>query len=406
MNGCAPPNLMTTTGDTGVSRHGDALEGCRILFGISGGIAATEAVRLGRELGRHGGELTVIMTPAACKVITPLAVGWACRCDVLTDWKPEMSHLDQFDAVLVSPLSRNLLARFANGMMDHPLLMAMSAARGRGNPILLVPSMHNDLFDDPITPSLLSSVSSDKVRCMVGPDDEGRRKQPEPVDIVAELCNFVNSNLPNRKRVAITLGANRAPIDAVRAIQNASSGATGWTISEHLHRMGHQVICIAGKTSAAPAFQLPDVRRAGSPDHMLEVSLGVAKEDKPECWIHAAAVLDYYTEAERGKKASGADSWELSLKPGPKHIRELAAFVDGAIRIGFKLETGIKVSELHERAHAQIAEYGVDAVVANLMEQVRDSSTARAHIVHSDGSVQVVDDESEMCKAIDSIITG
>ena len=397
---------MTSTADTGVTRHGDALQGCRVLFGISGGIAATEAVRLGRELRRHGAELTVIMTPAACKVITPLAVGWACKCDVLTDWQPEMSQLDQFDTVLVSPTSRNLLARFVNGMMDSPLLMAMSAARGRSHPIMFVPSMHNDLFDDPVTTSLLDSAASMGVRCMVGPDEEGRKKQPEPVEIVAELCHFVNSTRPNRKRVAITLGANRAPIDAVRAIQNASSGATGWTIAEHLHREGHQVICIAGKTSASPTFELPNVIRAGTPDEMLAAALVVAKESSPECWIHAAAVLDYYAPAEPGKKASGADSWELSLRPGPKHIRELSAHVDGATRIGFKLETGIKESELHERAREQIAEYGVDAVVANLMEQIRDSSTPRAHIVHSDGSVHVADDETEMCKAIDRIITG
>lgn len=271
---------------------------------------------------------------------------------------------------------------------------------------MLVPSMHNDLFDDPVTSSLLDSASTTGVRCMVGPDQEGRRKQPEPVDVVAELCNFVNSALPDRKRVAITLGANRAPIDAVRAIQNASSGATGWTIAEHLHRVGHQVLCIAGKTSASPSFELPEVIRAGSPDEMLEAVLSVAKESAPECWIHAAAVLDYYTPAEQGKKASGADSWDLSLKPGPKHIRELATHVEGATRIGFKLETGIEVSELYERAREQITEYGVDAVVANLMEQVRDSSTPRAHIVHSDGSVQVAADEIEMCKAIDLIITG
>ena len=65
------------TGDVDVALHSNALLRKHIALGITGGIAATEAVRLCRELRRHGAEITVMMTSAACKVITPLAVGWA-----------------------------------------------------------------------------------------------------------------------------------------------------------------------------------------------------------------------------------------------------------------------------------------------------------------------------------------
>lgn len=397
------------TRDVDVERRSDALANKRILFGITGGIAATEAVRIARELRRHGAEITVLMTPAATKVITPLAVGWAAQVEVGVDFEADMAQLDAHDGILICPASRNFLARLVHGMMDHPLLMACAAARGRDCPVLVVPSMHNDLFDDPVTADICEAVESQGIHCSWGPEEEGRRKQPGPVQVVADLCHVVNQGRADRRRIAITLGANRAPIDAVRAIQNASSGATGWTIAEHLHRMGHQVVCIAGKTSADPSFILPDVRRAGEPDAMLATCLEVVKGEpdgarRPDGWVHAAAVLDYFAAPEEGKRASGEDDWSLTLLPGPKHIRELMPHVGNARRIGFKLEVGIGIDALVDKARAQIDAYGVDATVANLKSHVRDESQARAHLVHADGRIEELSDEAAMCAAIEAVL--
>ena len=386
--------------DTGVDFHSTALAGKHVALGITGGIAATETVRLCRELRRHGAELTVMMTTAATKVITPLAVGWASQGDVITDWTPEMSQLDRFDAILVAPASRNFISRYVNGMMDHPLLMACSAARGRSVPIVIVPSMHSDLFDDPVTEDLLSNIVQAEV--VLGPYEEGRYKQPDPCQMVAEFCHIVNTN-SDSKHFAITLGANRAPIDSVRAIQNASSGETGWYIAEYIYRFGHDVTVIAGKTSASPTFVLPTILRAGAPDEMLETCISVAKK-KPDGWIHAAAVLDYYTEPIEGKKRSGEDGWTIELQQGPKHIAELSELVGTSKRIGFKLETGVTVEQLHSRAIEQISHYGVDATVANIMEQMHDTSTPRAYLVTKSSIIELENLES-MARSILELLT-
>jgi len=386
--------------DVDVDPHSSALANKHIALGVTGGIAATETVRLCRELRRHGATVTVIMTSAATKVITPLAVGWASQGIVITDWSAEMSQLDAYDAVLIAPASRNFISRYLNGMMDNPLLMTCSAARGRSVPILIVPSMHSDLFDDPVTQDLLDRIEPESK--LLGPYEEGRYKQPSPCQIVAQLCHAVNRN-DESKHIAITLGANRAPIDAVRAIQNASSGQTGWYIAEYMHRFGHKVTVIAGKTSATPSFDLPVVIRAGSPDEMLESCIEVS-HSKPDAWIHAAAVLDYYTEPIDGKKKSGGDAWTLNLKPGPKHIKELSKTVGDAKRIGFKLETNVTVDELHRRALEQISNYGVDATVANMMEEMHNSLTPRAYFVTRESIVELADLES-MCKSILGVLT-
>jgi len=391
--------------DTDVVVKGDSLQGRNILFAVTGGIAAVESIRLARELRRHGANLTIMMTREAEKIITPLALSWAASTEVKSTWDYEMSQLEKHDAVLVAPATRNTISKHIHGIMDSPVLMSLSAARGNGTPILFVPSMHSDLFDDSVTNDLLVALRNEGSAVMVSEIEEGRRKQPDSISIVANICNLVNKELPNRKIVAITLGANRAPIDDVRAIQNASSGLTGWTIAEYLHRMGHHVICIAGKTSAHPNFTLPDIRRAGSPDAMLSTAKTVASgQPRPDAWIHSAAVLDYFTEPLAGKKASGAQEWKLILIPGVKHIAELSPLVDGALRIGFKLESDVSEEILVQKAKEQIEQYGVDAVVANLKDEIHDPDTLRGRFVHSNGTVDDIHDDTELCQMIESLL--
>ena len=211
--------------DTGVTIASRCLEGRRILLAVTGGIAAVESVKLAREIRRHGAEISPMMSTDATRVISPLALSWGSGVDVITNWEPSMSQLGSFDAILVAPATRNTIAKHIHGILDSPIMMALSASRGNNTPILFVPSMHNDLFDDPVTEDLLSEITKTGARVMVDDKSEGRRKQPDQVSIVAELCHMCNSSLPGRRNVAITLGANRAPIDSVRAIQNASSGS-------------------------------------------------------------------------------------------------------------------------------------------------------------------------------------
>ncbi len=391
--------------DLGVEVQGDSLGGRNVLLVVSGGIAAVESVKLSREIRRHGANLSIIMTKDANKVITPLALSWAAASPIITEWDSEMSQLSEFDGVLVAPATRNTISKHIHGVMDSPAMMALSAARGNKTPLIFVPSMHTDLFDDPVTSDLINSLESEGSHIILDQPSEGKRKQPNHIQIVAELCNCINQSLPDRKNVAITLGANRAPIDSVRAIQNASSGATGWRIAEHLFRMGHEVVCIAGVTSSDPNFKLPHVIRDGTPTGMLNACLEVASvEPKPDAWIHAAAVLDYYTEPISGKKPSGQSNWNLQLTPGPKHIEELSHLAKDCVRIGFKLEVDVPVNVLLERATEQISRLGTDAVVANLKDEVHDPNTPRGRIVLSSGDVLEMRDDAELCRTIESLL--
>lgn len=400
------PSRRCVNKDTGVDFLSSTLEGKKVLVIVSGGIAAVESVRLCREFRRHKANLTIMMSKEAEKIISPLALSWASGQDVNTEWKPDMKQLDGYDIVLVAPATRNTISKHIHGIMDTPIMMALSAARGSKTPIIFVPSMHQDLFDDPVTGELLEKINSEGNYYFVDDEKEGRRKQPNPIVIVSKVSNLVNSFLDNRRKVAITLGATRAPIDSVRAIQNASSGKTGWAIAEHLYMMGHEVHCIVGKTSANPRISLPNIVRAGSPNEMLNESIKLAKSKvKPDVWIHSAAVLDYSMEPEKGKIPSGQDRWEIVLQPTSKHIPQLTNLVGDSIRIGFKLETEASEDELIEKSLKQISNYGVDFVIANNLEDIGEGDSPRARLVRNDGSVKVLRRQMDICTEIEKIIS-
>ena len=187
------------TKDTGVSIHSDALAGKRVLLAISGGIASVESIRLTRELRRHQAELTVVMSDEATKIVTPLAVSWGADTEVHLGWNSEMSQLEDFDIVLIAPATRNTIAKHIHGIIDSPLLMALSATRGRGSKLVFVPSMHNDLFDDPVTSNLIEDLRNEGSHVILNDIEEGKLKQPDPVSIVASLCNIANNNQNSKK---------------------------------------------------------------------------------------------------------------------------------------------------------------------------------------------------------------
>ena len=387
--------------DTDVEVRGSSLSGRRVLLGVTGGIAAVDTVRLARELRRHGAEVSVIMTPSAQEIITPMAVRWASQGEVITDWDGDLSALSGFDAVLVTPATRNMIASFIHGLMNGPLLMALSAARGRGCPIMMIPSMHNDLANDPVTEDLVLQCVKQGVKVLWGAEEEGKRKTPGHEEIVARLGNLVNKN---DNSVVVTLGATRSAIDDVRYVQNTSSGKTGYRIADDLYRHGMDVTCVSGVTTVAKPNWLPLEIKCPEPDQMLEELKALAK-DRIDVWIHAAAVLDYIIpEPVEGKIASLQGDLNIQMKEGAKHISELKDLCDGATRIGFKLESGIKQKDLVHRAHAQIQTAGMTATIANRMEDYGKEGMPRGWLVDSHGAHFILETESDMCNAIRSVI--
>ena len=390
--------------DTDVEIRGDSLAKKRILLGVSGGIAAVDTVRLARELRRHGAIVSVMMTHSAQKIISPLAIEWATQSPVITDWESDLTALEEVDGILIAPTTRDLMASYLHGLQHGPILMALSAARTRDCPVMMIPSMHADLANDPVTTEIVDEIRHKGIEVYWGKEDEGKRKTPPHEEIVARFANYVNSTKTNRKSVVITLGATRSPIDDIRFIQNTSSGFSGFAIADNLFRHGHDVTCVKGVTTVPTPKWLPLIIEADSPDQMLKELFALSNDDI-EAWIHTAAVLDYVVEnSAEGKLASQQGPLDVTLIESPKHILELTQKCQGSVRIGFKLETGIKQKELVRRALAQIEYANMTAVVANRLEDINDSSKPRAYLVDKTGSDFMLQTINDMCTAIRTLI--
>ena len=396
---------MSNIKDVDVELASNSLEGRKILVGISGGIAVVDSVRLLRELRRHGAEPVVIMTQTSQEIISPLAIEWASQSSVIIDWDADMAQLEEVDGVLVCPATRYTIASHIHGIMDTPLQMALSSSRGRGIPIMFVPSMHDSLSSDPITDDLCNELVDAGHHILWGASEEGRMKQPDVANIVAEFCHHLNSQLEDRSSVVVTLGATRSGIDSVRWVQNTSSGKTGWDVSEYLYRMGHDVKVVHGETTvSAPTFLTDNIYRS-DPVEMLESLITIAKsQNAPDSWVHCAAVLDYVTtESINEKIKSGNKNWSINLVPSKKHIEELTDFCDGATRIGFKLESNFDDAQLFASASEMLDKYQLDGVVANHIESL-NNSIPRAFWVDKMGEVTPLQDNLALAMIIEKQI--
>ena len=390
--------------DTDVEMRGDSLAGRTILLGVSGGIAAVDTVRLGRELRRHGAEVRVALTHSAQRIITPLAVEWATQGEVITNWDGNMEVLNQVDGVLVAPATRDTMASFVHGLQHGPLMMALSVARSRNCPVMMVPSMHMDLAKDPVTDDIVQEVRKHGISVLWGEEEEGKRKTPHHEEIVARFAHHMNKGKTGRKDVVVTLGSTRSAIDDIRFVQNTSSGATGFALADDLYRHGHDVTCVAGITSTAAPKWLPLILKTPEPNQMLK-ELKVLAKDNIHAWIHTAAVLDYLvSNPAEGKLASQQGSLNIELVEGEKNIETLRDACKGAVRIGFKLESGIKQKDLIYRASAQIEKAGMTAVVANRLEDLGKSDKPRGYLVDSLGSHFILENQQKMCEAIRTFV--
>ena len=387
--------------DSDVQLSGDSLKGKMVHLVVTGGIAAVETVRLARELRRHGAEITVTMTSEATKIISPLAVGWATGSEVNTGWSSDLPGLDTPDLVLVAPATRNTLSKICAGVMDDPAMMAITAASGAGKTILLVPSMHDDLFDDAVTRDMIETIKSIGYKVLVSPSEEGRRKQPSPSNIVRFAAAKINENLPNRANIAVIYGATESSIDPVRVISNKSSGKTGIHISDYLERMGHGVTRISGVVETS---EVQSYINARTPQEMVDAVRDVMSKSAPDVWIVAAAVLDFQPVNPSMEKMSSSDRpTPIDLEPSPRLIDYIRSSDSDARIISFKLESGIETEELISRARSHMKRCESDAVVANLLENL-DGPGPRAHFV-TKNDVDEISDLEHLCISIESIVS-
>jgi len=332
----------------------------RVLLGVSGGIAAYKACELCRLLVKDGHEVVPLVTPGAERFVTAETFRALARRPPGDD---VYLHLTRADLLVVAPCTANTLAKLANGLADNVLTEATLAHRG---PVLVAPAMNHRMWSHPATQANVQTLRERGVE-LIGPEEgelaegeSGVGRMSEPEEIFRRSQQLLAPPELSGKKVLVSAGGTREPLDAVRYVGNRSSGRMGVALAEEARRRGADVTLLAANL-AVPAPPGVDVVETPTADAMLEAALAHADADLV---LMAAAVADYKpTENVTHKRAKAAELWNVQLEPTRDIVRELAARREnGQVIVAFGAEQG---DEGLERKRRMLADKNLDLVVYN-----------------------------------------
>ena len=332
----------------------------RILLGVSGGIAAYKACDLTRLLVNAGHEVVPLVTPGAERFVRAETFRALARRPANED---VYLHLTRADLLLVAPCTANTLAKLAHGISDNVLTEAALAHRG---PTLIAPAMNPRMWSHPATRANAETLRARGAE-LVGPDEGetaegewGVGRMAEAADIAHRAEALLGPGRLSGKRVLVTAGGTREPLDAARFVGNRSSGRMGVALAEEARRRGAEVVLLAANL-ALPALHGVETIPTPTAETMLDAALALADVDIA---LLAAAVADYRPAAAlTGKHAKRDEAWTVDLQPTVDIARRLGeAKRPGQLLVAFGAELG---DEGLERKRAMLETKNADLVVYN-----------------------------------------
>jgi len=344
----------------------------KIALGITGSVGAVECVALARALMRHGAEVYTIMSQMAQKIIHPYLMEWATGNSVVTELTGQIEHItlagkhdDHVDLLLIAPSTANTIGKIARGIDDTPVTTTASSAIGAGIPVIIVPAMHESMYDHPAVIENIEILKGMGVTIVSPRMEEAKAKIPEVATIVDHVLKVLGPRHLDGKHFVVTAGPTRGWVDRVRFITNPSTGKMGIAVAEELVRRGATVSLILGPTSENSS-RLVETHKVSTSQEMLEAVMSELSARQTDGFVSAAAVLDYTpSKKEDRKMASGAASLNLELVPTKKIIEEARKAYKDLFIVGFKVESGVTDNELESRARTKIDAGICDLVIAN-----------------------------------------
>jgi phosphopantothenoylcysteine decarboxylase/phosphopantothenate--cysteine ligase len=366
-----------------------------IVLGITGGIAAYKAADLASKLTQAGAKVEVVMTEAATRFITPLTLRNITHRPVVTDmfelaseWSVEHVALaEAADAVVVAPATANTIARLAAGIADDMLATVVLATKA---PVIIAPAMNDLMYANAVTQENIAKLKA-RGFSFIEPEygwlasgKMGKGRLPETATIIEAVEKALGQKKDlEGKRIVVTAGGTREPIDPVRHIGNRSSGKMGYAIAEAARDRGAKVTLIAANVS----LDAPDgveVIKASTAVDMKKAVAGAVK--KAHVLLMAAAVADYQPEAIAKSKIKKELKQNLTLKlvKTPDILSEVKG---NFIRVGFAAES----ENLIANAKKKLAEKKLDLIIANDITQPDsgfDADTNRVVIIDKKGKAE------------------
>ncbi|WP_342306474.1 bifunctional phosphopantothenoylcysteine decarboxylase/phosphopantothenate--cysteine ligase CoaBC [Methanolobus sp. ZRKC5] len=348
------------------STKSESLKGKTIVLAVTGSIAAVRTVELAREFIRRGADVHAVMSEAAGWIINPMALHYATGNEVITAISGKVEHVEFFgnlgraDLLLVAPATANTIGKIASGIDDTPVTTFATTAIGAGKPVMIVPAMHEDMYNHPAVVENIKKIIGWGIS-FIGPKvEEGIAKIAGNDEIVLEVERAIGKRILCGKKILITSGSTAEPIDPIRILTNRASGKTGVELALEAYRRGADVtivhrnklgICGINEIHAETAAQMTDTV-------LNELKVGY------DVLISSAAIADYTTDAS-GQKIKSTEGLELSFKHTRKLIKEAKQAYPQVKVIGFKAEAGVDTEELLSRAKQTLEHSRLDMIVAN-----------------------------------------
>jgi phosphopantothenoylcysteine decarboxylase/phosphopantothenate--cysteine ligase len=337
----------------------------RVLLGVTGGIAAYKACELCRLLVKAGHEVTPVLTPDAERFVTAHTFEALARREAPRDLYP---HLVGADLLVIAPLSANTLAKLAHGLADNVLTQLGLAFRG---PVLAAPAMNVRMWEHPATQANANALVERGVE-LLGPaagelaeGEYGPGRMIEPDELFARIQELLGQTGPLAgRRVVVSAGGTREPIDLVRFVGNRSSGRMGVAVAAEAKRRGAEVTLVYANGTVPVPTGIEIVPAPTAADVGREI---LARGDA-DVVVMAAAVSDYTPgKPEEGKRPKDREPWTITLEPTDDVLAELGRRKhNGQILVGFAAEGG--ESGL-ERAKAKLANKNGNLFVYNDVSQ-------------------------------------
>ena len=377
----------------------------RIVLGVSGGIAAYKAPELVRRLQDAGADVRVILTPNAARFVSPLSLAAVSNQGVIVEqWgDPERGGVDHIELarwaelLLIAPATANVLAKLAAGIADDALTTYALAHRAE---LLVAPAMNTFMLAHPTVQQNIATLRArgavviEPVNGLLACGEEGAGKMPD----VPELVAFVQSRFHARdlegRRVLVTAGPTREPLDPVRYLSNRSSGKMGYAIADAARRRGASVTLVSGPTSliVPPGVE---VQRVTTASEMHAAVMQAARVH--EILIKAAAVADFapVSVADRKiKKRDDSDTLSIELRKNPDILADVAKLTPRPFVVAFAAETHL----IEQNAREKLQRKGADLIVANDVADVAigfDSDQNEVLVIGKDGTTARIERASK-----------
>ena len=347
--------------------------GRKLLLGVAGGISAYKSCDLLRRLQDEGFIVDVVPTAASLNFVGKATWEALSGRNVVTDlWSdvtnvPHISLAKESDLIVIAPATADLLAKLASGRADDLLTNIVLAST---SPKILVPAMHPEMWSNAATVENIK-VLKERGFFVVEPaegrmtgSDFGVGRYPDTVKIIEAVNKTIQQSADlTGKRILITAGGTREPIDPIRFIGNRSSGKQGFALAMAAASRGAQVHLVTANTDL-PIIEGITITAVETADQMAAV-LAI---EFPHCdaLIMSAAVADAKVLKYSEKKIKKESLGTVELDKNPDILKSLSkSKKNGQVIVGFAAETSSNASALEQSGFDKLASKSLDIIYVN-----------------------------------------